>query len=149
MRLLSCYLIAATLILFPLVSRGESPQAGDVIIRNGLVINGTGTPAMKADVLVRGDRIIAIQQLPDAPPEGVTIIDAGGRVVAPGFIDTAMTAAIPAEVKEKLIAKIPMKRMGTPNDIAAIVTFLSSDEASYVTGQCIQVDGALTTGTGA
>lgn len=71
------------------------------------------------------------------------------NAVAPGFIDTAMTQAIPAEVKEKLIAKIPMKRMGNPNDIAAIVTFLSSDEASYVTGQCIQVDGALTTGTGA
>ena len=71
------------------------------------------------------------------------------NAIAPGFIDTAMTQAIPAEVKEKLIAKIPMKRMGNPNDIAAIVTFLSSDEASYVTGQCSQVDGALTTGTGA
>lgn len=71
------------------------------------------------------------------------------NAVAPGFIDTAMTQAIPAEVKEKLITKIPMKRMGKPNDIAALVTFLSSDEASYITGQCIQVDGALTTGTGA
>jgi 3-oxoacyl-[acyl-carrier protein] reductase len=72
----------------------------------------------------------------------------GVNSVAPGFIDTEMTRAIPDEVKEKLISKIPMKRMGQPDDIAAIVCFLSSEEAGYVTGQCIQVDGALTTGAG-
>lgn len=68
------------------------------------------------------------------------------NAVAPGLIDTQMTQAIPAEVKEKFIGKIPMRRMGKPDDIAAIITFLVSDEANYITGQCIQVDGGLTTG---
>jgi NAD(P)-dependent dehydrogenase (short-subunit alcohol dehydrogenase family) len=57
-----------------------------------------------------------------------------------------MTQAIPGEVKEKFIAKIPLRRIGKPEDIAALVCFLSSDEANYITGQCIQIDGGLTTG---
>jgi 3-oxoacyl-[acyl-carrier protein] reductase len=68
------------------------------------------------------------------------------NAVAPGLIDTQMTQAIPAEVKDKFIGKIPMRRMGKVDDIAAIISFLSSDEANYITGQCIQVDGGLTTG---
>jgi 3-oxoacyl-(acyl-carrier-protein) reductase len=70
------------------------------------------------------------------------------NAIAPGLINTQMTQAIPAEVKEKFIAKIPLKRMGEPEEIAAIICFLSSDEAAYVTGQVIQVDGGLTTGSG-
>jgi len=69
------------------------------------------------------------------------------NAVAPGLIDTQMTQAIPGEVKDKFIAKIPMHRIGKPDDIAAMICFLSSDEANYVTGQCIQVDGGLTTGS--
>jgi 3-oxoacyl-[acyl-carrier protein] reductase len=69
------------------------------------------------------------------------------NAVAPGLIDTQMTQAIPQEVKDKFISKIPFKRIGKPEDIASIVAFLSSDEANYVTGQCIQVDGGLTTGS--
>jgi 3-oxoacyl-(acyl-carrier-protein) reductase len=68
------------------------------------------------------------------------------NAIAPGLIDTQMTQAIPAEVKDKFIGKIPMRRIGKPEDIAAIVCFLASDESNYVTGQCIQVDGGLTTG---
>ena len=70
------------------------------------------------------------------------------NAIAPGLIETQMTDAIPAEVKDKFLAKIPMKRMGKPEDIAALVTFLASDEAHYITGQCIQIDGGLTTGGG-
>lgn len=68
------------------------------------------------------------------------------NAVAPGFIDTQMTQAIPAEIKEKFMQKIPLKRFGKPEDIAAIITFLCSDESNYLSGQCIQVDGALTAG---
>jgi 3-oxoacyl-[acyl-carrier protein] reductase len=57
-----------------------------------------------------------------------------------------MTQSIPAEVKEKFIGKIPMRRIGKPEDIAAIICFLASDEANYITGQCLQVDGGLTVG---
>lgn len=70
------------------------------------------------------------------------------NAIAPGLIDTVMTQAIPAEVKEKFIAKIPMRRIGKPEDIAAIICFLASDEANYITGQCIQIDGGLTVGGG-
>jgi 3-oxoacyl-(acyl-carrier-protein) reductase len=68
------------------------------------------------------------------------------NAIAPGLIDTQMTQAIPPEVKEKFLAKIPLHRIGKPEDIAALVCFLASDEANYVTGQCIQIDGGLTTG---
>lgn len=68
------------------------------------------------------------------------------NAIAPGLIDSALTQAIPAEVKEKFIAKIPLRRIGEPRDIANLVAFLASDEAAYITGQCIQIDGGLTTG---
>lgn len=63
-------------------------QPGDILIRNGRVIDGTGAAAVEADVLVRGKRILSIEDLPDDAPNEVTIIDAAGRVVTPGFIDT-------------------------------------------------------------
>lgn len=68
------------------------------------------------------------------------------NAIAPGLIDTQMTQAIPQEVKDKFLQKIPLKRIGKTDDIAALVTFLSSDEANYITGQCIQIDGGLTCG---
>lgn len=68
------------------------------------------------------------------------------NAIAPGLIETEMTKQIPEEVKEKFIQKIPLKKMGKPSDIAALVTFLCSDEANYITGQCLQIDGGLTVG---
>ncbi len=65
------------------------------------------------------------------------------NVVAPGYIDTDMTAAMPAEARTALSASIPLERLGTPADIAGMVTFLVSDQASYITGQVFVVDGGL------
>ena len=65
------------------------------------------------------------------------------NAVAPGFIDTDMTAVLPAEVKEKLLATIPLKRFGVPEDIAAAVRFLCSDEAGYITGHVLDVNGGM------
>jgi 3-oxoacyl-[acyl-carrier protein] reductase len=65
------------------------------------------------------------------------------NVVAPGYIDTDMTAAMPAEAKAALSSSIPLERLGTPADIAAMVTFLASDQAAYITGQVFVVDGGL------
>ncbi len=63
--------------------------------------------------------------------------------VAPGFIETAMTAELPDAVKEKMVGNIPTGRMGTPEEIASAVAYLASEEASYVTGQTLHVNGGM------
>jgi 3-oxoacyl-[acyl-carrier protein] reductase len=63
--------------------------------------------------------------------------------VAPGFIDTDMTKGLAQEHKENLQSKIPLSRLGQPEEIAAVVGFLASDAASYVTGETIQVNGGM------
>jgi len=65
------------------------------------------------------------------------------NVVAPGFIETQMTAALSGEVREHLIKQIPLTRLGTPSDVAHAVAFLVSDEASYMTGQVLHVNGGM------
>ena len=69
---------------------------------------------------------------------GVTV-----NAVAPGFIDTDMTSVLSDKAKEAALAGIPLGRMGTPEDVAAAVLFLASDQASYVTGQVLHVDGGM------
>jgi len=65
------------------------------------------------------------------------------NVVAPGLIETDMTRAITGNAREEWAAKIPLKRLGTPEDIAAAVCFLASDEAAYITGQVLAVNGGM------
>lgn len=65
------------------------------------------------------------------------------NVVAPGFIDTDMTSALPDMIKEEMLKRIPMKRLGQPDDIAKAVAFLASDDASYITGATIHVNGGM------
>ena len=65
------------------------------------------------------------------------------NAIAPGFIDTAMTQALPDEVRKEWCNKIPLRRGGTVEDIANCATFLASDLSSYVSGQVIQVDGGM------
>ena len=65
------------------------------------------------------------------------------NAIAPGFIITDMTAALPDNVREEWCKKIPLRRGGTPEDVANIATFLASDMSSYVSGQVIQVDGGM------
>lgn len=69
---------------------------------------------------------------------GITV-----NCVAPGFIKTPMTDVLSDEAKAKLTATIPMARLGLPEDIANAVLFLASDEASYITGQTIHVNGGM------
>ena len=70
---------------------------------------------------------------------GVTV-----NAVAPGFIETQMTDTLPAELKDKTLEKIPLGRLGSVEDVGAVVAFLASDEAGYITGQTLTVDGGMT-----
>jgi 3-oxoacyl-[acyl-carrier protein] reductase len=69
---------------------------------------------------------------------GITV-----NAVAPGFVETDMTGSMSAEVKEKLMANIAVRRMGQPVDVAAAVKFLAGDEAGYITGHILSVNGGL------
>jgi len=69
---------------------------------------------------------------------GITV-----NVVAPGFIDTDMTAALPDLVKDEMLKRIPLKRLGKVEDIAEVVAFLASDAANYITGETIHVNGGM------
>ena len=65
------------------------------------------------------------------------------NAVAPGMIETDMTRGIAEHARDEWAAKIPLKRLGTPDDVAAAVCFLASDEASYITGQVLAVNGGM------
>jgi 3-oxoacyl-[acyl-carrier protein] reductase len=69
---------------------------------------------------------------------GITV-----NCVAPGYIDTDMTSELPEAVKEKILAEIPLGILGEPKDIAAAVTYLASEDARYITGQAIHVNGGM------
>jgi 3-oxoacyl-[acyl-carrier protein] reductase len=71
---------------------------------------------------------------------GITV-----NVVAPGLVETDMTRAITDAARDEWVARIPLGRLGTPDDIAAAVCFLASDEASYITGQVVAVNGGMYT----
>lgn len=68
------------------------------------------------------------------------------NAVAPGFIDTAMTQQLPEERRQEMANKIPAGYLGTPRDVAEAVAFLASDEARYITGQVLTVDGGISLG---
>ena len=69
---------------------------------------------------------------------GITV-----NAVAPGFIDTDMTAVLSDKSKEAILSGVPLGRMGSADDVAAAVAFLAGEEASYITGQVLSVDGGL------
>lgn len=71
-------------------------------------------------------------------PRGVTV-----NAIAPGLIDTDMTQKLSDAIKEEYMRNIPLKRFGTPTDVANVVSFLSSDLSNYVTGQVINIDGGM------
>ncbi len=71
-------------------------------------------------------------------PRGVTV-----NAVAPGFIETDMTAALPEKARDAMLATIPLNRPGQPEDVADAVAFLASDKASYMTGQVLHVSGGM------
>ncbi len=70
--------------------------------------------------------------------KGITV-----NAIAPGFIETEMVAGVPDDVKQKILAQIPLRRFGKPEEVAKAVVFLSSEDASYITGQVLNVNGGM------
>ena len=101
----------------------------------GLVGNAGQTNYAAAKAGVIGFSKSAAKELAS---RGITV-----NVVAPGFIGTDMTAGLPESVKEKMLTDIPLGRMGEAEDVANAVLFLASDQASYITGQVVNVDGGM------
>jgi 3-oxoacyl-[acyl-carrier protein] reductase len=109
------------------------------IIGIGSVVGHTGNPgqanyaAAKAAMVGMSKALAA-----EVASRNVTV-----NVVSPGFITTAMTEVLPDSIKQRLLDMIPTKRMGRPEEVAAAVVYLASEEAAYVTGQTLHVNGGM------
>jgi 3-oxoacyl-[acyl-carrier protein] reductase len=109
------------------------------IINIASVVGSTGNPgqsnyaAAKAGMIGFGKSLAR-----EVASRGITV-----NTVAPGFIDTDMTRALPDEQREKLLGQIPQGRLGDPADVARTVAFLASDGADYITGETIHVNGGM------
>lgn len=119
--------------------RGMLKKGWGRIVNVGSVIGSTGNAgqanyaASKAAVVGYTKSLAA-----EVAAKGVTV-----NVVAPGFIATDMTDVLSDAVKEGILAKVPAKRMGSPEDVAKAVAFLASDDAGYITGSTLHVNGGL------
>jgi len=109
------------------------------IISIGSVVGASGNPGQSNYTAAKAGLVGFSKSLAaEMGSRGITV-----NVVAPGFIDTDMTAALPDMVKDEMFKRIPMKRLGKVDDIAAAVVFLASDSAGYITGETIHVNGGM------
>lgn len=121
------------------VLRGMMKARWGRIINVSSVVGAMGNPgqsnyaASKAGVAGFARSLAA-----EVGSRGITV-----NTVAPGFIDTDMTRALPEEQREQLLSKIPLGRLGRPEEIAAVVAFLASDAGGYVSGETIHVNGGM------
>jgi len=121
------------------VLRGMMKKRWGRIIQITSVVGATGNPgqgnyaAAKAGLVGMSKSLAA-----EVASRGITV-----NAVAPGFIQTAMTEVLTDQQKEMISARIPLGRMGTPEEIAAAVVYLASQEAAYVTGETVHVNGGM------
>ncbi len=119
--------------------RGMLRRRAGRIIGIGSVVGTTGNGGQANYAAAKAGLIGMSKSLAqEVGSRGITV-----NVVAPGFVETAMTAVLPDEQKAKLLGAIPLGRMGRPADIAAAVAWLASDEAGWVTGTTIHVNGGM------
>ncbi|TDF41668.1 3-oxoacyl-ACP reductase FabG [Alteromonadaceae bacterium M269] len=121
------------------VLRGMMKKRNGRIVNVGSVVGSTGNPGQANYAAAKAGVIgFSKSMAREVASRGVTI-----NVVAPGFIDTDMTKALTDEQKEQIFADIPANRLGQPEEIAATVAFLVSDNAAYITGETIHVNGGM------
>lgn len=109
------------------------------VINVGSVVGQSGNPGQANYAASKAGLIGFSKALAqEVAARGITV-----NVVAPGFIETDMTAALGDAAREALTARIPAARLGRPDDVAAAVCYLASEEASYITGQVIGVNGGM------
>ena len=109
------------------------------IINISSVVGETGNPGQVNYVASKAGLIGITKSLAqELSARNITV-----NAVAPGFIETDMTAVLSDSLKETMLAHIPLKRFGTPEDVAAAVVFLASEEAGYITGHVLDVNGGM------
>nr|WP_232144593.1 SDR family NAD(P)-dependent oxidoreductase [Luteimonas sp. Y-2-2-4F] len=115
-------------------------QGGGAIVNCGSIHSHVGKSAVTAYAAAKGGVKLLTQSMAiDLAPRGVRV-----NAVCPGYIETPLLAAIPPEAKEQLKALHPMGRLGRADEVAKTVLFLASDDASFVTGASLLVDGGYT-----
>jgi len=121
------------------VARPMMKQRSGAIVNIASIIGLIGN-AGQANYAASKAGVIALTKsaAKELAPRGVRV-----NSIAPGFITSKMTDALSQEVRDQMLANIPMARFGVPEDIAKAVAFLASDEAAYVTGQCLSVNGGM------
>ncbi len=129
----------ATFILNKLAIKRMVKQKYGRIINISSIVGFTGNPGQANYAAAKAGMVAMSKSLAiEVASRGVTI-----NCVAPGFIATKMTDVLKEEQKEKLLNNVPCGRLGSPEDIANSVVFLASDEAEYITGQTLHVNGGM------
>ncbi len=119
--------------------RGMLRRRAGRIISIGSIVGQTGNPGQANYAAAKAGLIAMSKSLAqEVGSRGITV-----NVVAPGFVQTAMTDVLSEEQRARLLGAIPLGRMGLPADIAAAVVYLASEEAGWVTGATLQVNGGM------
>jgi len=121
------------------VLQGMMKQRWGRIINISSIVGETGNPGQANYVASKAGLIGLTKSLAqEIASRNITV-----NAIAPGFIDTDMTAGLSDELKQNMLAHIPLKRFGKPEDVAAAVKFLASEEAGYITGAVLNVNGGM------
>jgi len=121
------------------VMQGMMKQRWGRIINISSIVGETGNPGQANYVASKAGLIGLTKSLAqEIASRNITV-----NAIAPGFIDTDMTAALSDELKQNMLGHIPLKRFGKPEDVAAAVKFLASEDAGYITGAVLNVNGGM------